>query len=69
LAFLGHPVRKGAKDVFSVLELLMRFLERFTAEEHLPREEQGDHESWKTPEDDLFNDKNPCQDNAEHSQK
>jgi hypothetical protein len=69
LTFLGHPVRKRPKYVFSILELLVGFLERLAAEEHLPREEKRDHESWKTPEDDLSNDKNPCQDYAEHSQK
>ncbi|HET8527074.1 MAG TPA: hypothetical protein VFM81_10635, partial [Actinomycetota bacterium] len=40
LAFLRHAVRQGSEHLFAVLELLVRFLQSFAAEEHLPRKEE-----------------------------
>jgi hypothetical protein len=36
--------------MFPVLELLVRFLERFATEEHLPGEQQRDYENWNGEE-------------------
>jgi hypothetical protein len=47
----------------------VRFLECFAAEEHLPREEEWDHQNWKSPKYDIRDDKNLCQYYAEHSQE
>jgi hypothetical protein len=50
LPLLSHPVRECTQNLLAILKLLVRFLERATAEEHLPSEEQRKQEHGDRPE-------------------
>jgi hypothetical protein len=49
LALLGHPVRKGTQNVFTILKFLVRLLESLATEEHLPSKEKRQKEHWYSP--------------------
>src|SRR3990172_3456343 len=63
LPLLRHPVGERTENVFAILQLLVRLLQRLAPEEHLPSEQQGENEHRHREPSDLK--KYACQEQPE----
>src|SRR3954468_20004730 len=64
LPLLGHPVRERPEHLLAILKLSVRLLERLRTEEHLPSQQQRNHERWYRIELDVLNREHFGEDNT-----